>query len=169
MAYPYMWGLRSCQPVYMAVSILAFGVDFEINPNVRMTKIDWGVFQMSWGTVGRPAPAGKKERSGRSPDRASDVFSTEMKHTQLIDRHIWGLVAKKAVYVGGYQPHTASGTLMPRKKRTPRTGTEPRITEPLRTLNPLNAQDETVSESDRESDWSPANRKAPVFTALRNR
>jgi len=38
------------------------------------------VFQL--GTVGRPAPAGKKERSGRSPDRASDVFSTEMKHTQ---------------------------------------------------------------------------------------
>ena len=33
-----MYGLCNCQPVYMPVSTLAVGVDFEINPNARMTN-----------------------------------------------------------------------------------------------------------------------------------
>ena len=49
----------------------------------RISRICGGCVSNELGAVGRPAPAGKKERSGWSPDRASDVFSTEMKHTHL--------------------------------------------------------------------------------------
>ena len=48
------------------------------------TFYDWGVFQNELGAVGRPAPAIKKERSGRSPDHASDMFLTELKDIFMI-------------------------------------------------------------------------------------